>query len=107
MKAFFKGRSTNYTGGTRILTQVLEGIDLCVAYKKAQGAERDRVSPALWKGILASFWTQGTDRSEGLIPTDPPKGSVSVAVAGENSPGILVTVASYLGIYGQESGPQK
>ena len=54
VKAFFKGRSTNSTGGTRILTQVLEGIDLCVAYKKAQGVERDRVSPARSKGILAS-----------------------------------------------------
>ena len=36
METFFKGRSTKYTGGPRILTQVLEGIDLCVAYKKAQ-----------------------------------------------------------------------
>ena len=33
---FFSGRSTKYTGGPRILTQVLEGIDLCVAYKNAQ-----------------------------------------------------------------------
>jgi len=33
---FFTGRSTKYTGGPRILTQVLEGIDLCVAYKNAQ-----------------------------------------------------------------------
>jgi alanyl aminopeptidase len=33
---FFNGRSTKYTGGPRILTQVLEGIDLCVAYKNAQ-----------------------------------------------------------------------
>jgi len=36
VEAFFQGRSTKYTGGPRILTQVLEGIDLCVAYKKAQ-----------------------------------------------------------------------
>jgi alanyl aminopeptidase len=35
---FFRGRSTKYTGGPRILTQVLEGIDLCVAYKNAQEA---------------------------------------------------------------------
>jgi alanyl aminopeptidase len=35
---FFSARSTMYTGGPRILTQVLEGIDLCVAYKNAQGA---------------------------------------------------------------------
>ena len=33
---FFKDRSTEYTGGPRILKQVLERIDLCVAYKKAQ-----------------------------------------------------------------------
>jgi hypothetical protein len=37
---FFGGRSTKYTGGPRILTQVLEGIDLCVAYKKRPGGER-------------------------------------------------------------------
>jgi cytosol alanyl aminopeptidase len=36
VETFFQGRSTKYTGGPRILTQVLEGIDLCVAYKKAQ-----------------------------------------------------------------------
>jgi alanyl aminopeptidase len=35
---FFSGRSTKYTGGPRILTQVLESIDLCVAYKNAQEA---------------------------------------------------------------------
>jgi len=35
---FFTGRSTKYTGGPRILTQVLEGIDLCIAYKNAQEA---------------------------------------------------------------------
>jgi len=33
---FFKGRSTKYTGGPRILDQVLEGINLCIAYKKVQ-----------------------------------------------------------------------
>jgi alanyl aminopeptidase len=38
VETFFQGRSTKYTGGPRILTQVLEGIDLCVAYKKAQEA---------------------------------------------------------------------
>jgi alanyl aminopeptidase len=35
---FFSGRSTKYTGGPRILAQMLESIDLCVAYKNAQGA---------------------------------------------------------------------
>ena len=35
---FFSGRSTKYTGGPRILTQALESIDLCAAYKNAQGA---------------------------------------------------------------------
>jgi alanyl aminopeptidase len=38
VESFFSGRSTKYTGGPRILTQVLEGIDLCVAYKNAQEA---------------------------------------------------------------------
>jgi alanyl aminopeptidase len=33
---FFEGRSTKYSGGPRNLAQTLEGIDLCVAYKKAQ-----------------------------------------------------------------------
>jgi cytosol alanyl aminopeptidase len=33
---FFDGRSTKYTGGPRTLAQVLESIDLCVAYKQAQ-----------------------------------------------------------------------
>jgi cytosol alanyl aminopeptidase len=33
---FFEGRSTKYTGGPRNLAQMLEGIDLCIAYKKAQ-----------------------------------------------------------------------
>jgi alanyl aminopeptidase len=33
---FFDGRSTKYPGGPRNLAQTLEGIDLCVAYKKAQ-----------------------------------------------------------------------
>jgi len=33
---FFKDRSTKYSGGPRNLAQVLEGIDLCVAYKSAQ-----------------------------------------------------------------------
>jgi hypothetical protein len=37
---FFSGRSTKYTGGPRILTQVLSGIDLPVAYKNAQEASR-------------------------------------------------------------------
>jgi alanyl aminopeptidase len=36
VEAFFKDRSTQYTGGPRILAQVLEGIDLCVAYQKTQ-----------------------------------------------------------------------
>ena len=38
VEAFFKGRSTKYTGGPRILDQVLEGISLCVARKNAQQA---------------------------------------------------------------------
>jgi len=36
VEAFFKDRSTKYTGGPRILAQVLEGIDLCAAYNEAQ-----------------------------------------------------------------------
>jgi len=36
-KSFFDGRSTKYTGGPRNLAQMLEGIDLCIAYKQAQG----------------------------------------------------------------------
>ncbi len=36
VQSFFEGRSTKYTGGPRILAQVLEGIDLCVAYKTTQ-----------------------------------------------------------------------
>jgi alanyl aminopeptidase len=35
-QSFFDGRSTKYTGGPRNLAQMLEGIDLCVAYKQAQ-----------------------------------------------------------------------
>jgi len=35
---FFTGRSTKFTGGPRILKQMLEGIDLCIAYKNAQEA---------------------------------------------------------------------
>jgi alanyl aminopeptidase len=38
---FFTGRSTRYMGGPRILTQVLESIDLCVAYKNAQQASAE------------------------------------------------------------------
>jgi alanyl aminopeptidase len=37
-ESFFAGRSTKFTGGPRILAQVLEGIDLCIAYKNAQQA---------------------------------------------------------------------
>ena len=37
-ESFFTGRSTKSTGGPRILAQVLEGIDLCIAYKNAQEA---------------------------------------------------------------------
>lgn len=33
---FFEGRSTKYKGGPRHLSQTLESIDLCVAYKKTQ-----------------------------------------------------------------------
>jgi alanyl aminopeptidase len=35
-KNFFEGRSTRYTGGPRNLAQMLEGVDLCIAYKRAQ-----------------------------------------------------------------------
>ena len=34
--AFFEGRSTKYKGGPRVLAEILEGIDICIAYKKAQ-----------------------------------------------------------------------
>jgi alanyl aminopeptidase len=37
-ESFFTGRSTKFTGGPRILAQVLEVIDLCIAYKNAQEA---------------------------------------------------------------------
>jgi len=33
---FFEGRSTKYVGGPRALAQILEQIDLCIAYKKTQ-----------------------------------------------------------------------
>ena len=36
VEAFFKGRSTQYSGGPRILNQVLEDINLCIAFKKDQ-----------------------------------------------------------------------
>ncbi len=35
-EAFFEGRSTKYKGGPRTLAETLEGIDVCIAYKKAQ-----------------------------------------------------------------------
>jgi cytosol alanyl aminopeptidase len=38
VEAFFKGRSTRYAGGPRILDQVLEGISLCAASKSANQA---------------------------------------------------------------------
>jgi len=38
VESFFTGRSTKSTGGPRILKQVLERIDLCIAYKNAQEA---------------------------------------------------------------------
>jgi alanyl aminopeptidase len=38
VEAFFKDRATKYTGGPRNLQQVLEGIDLCSAYKNANQA---------------------------------------------------------------------
>jgi alanyl aminopeptidase len=38
VQAFFQGRSTKYTGGPRTLQQVLERINLCIAYKQAQAA---------------------------------------------------------------------
>jgi alanyl aminopeptidase len=36
VEAFFKDRSTKFTGGPRVLAQVLEGIRLCTALKTAQ-----------------------------------------------------------------------
>jgi alanyl aminopeptidase len=38
VEAFFKDRSTKYTGGPRNLAQALEGISLCVANKNANQA---------------------------------------------------------------------
>ena len=38
MEAFFKDRSTKYTGGPRNLDQVLESISLCAASKSANEA---------------------------------------------------------------------
>ena len=38
IEAFFKDRSTKYAGGPRNLQQVLEGVDLCIANKKANEA---------------------------------------------------------------------
>lgn len=38
IEAFFKDRSTKYSGGPRNLQQVLEGVDLCIANKKANEA---------------------------------------------------------------------
>jgi len=35
-KAFFEGHATEFTGGPRVLSQVLESINLCIAYKHAQ-----------------------------------------------------------------------
>jgi uncharacterized phage protein gp47/JayE len=36
VEAFFKSSIARYTGGPRILSQVLEQISLCAAFKKAQ-----------------------------------------------------------------------
>jgi alanyl aminopeptidase len=35
--AFFTERTARAPGGTRVLAQVLEGVDLCIAFKAAQG----------------------------------------------------------------------
>jgi alanyl aminopeptidase len=35
--AFFTERTARAPGGTRMLAQVLEGVDLCIAFKAAQG----------------------------------------------------------------------
>jgi alanyl aminopeptidase len=37
VEQFFDGRSTKYTGGPRVLSQSLERLSLCSAYRKAQG----------------------------------------------------------------------
>jgi alanyl aminopeptidase len=39
VEAFFQDRVKNYAGGPRNLAQVLEGIDLCIAERKALGPE--------------------------------------------------------------------
>jgi alanyl aminopeptidase len=39
LEAFFKPKVDQYTGGTRNLAQVLESVDLCIARRKAMGAE--------------------------------------------------------------------
>ena len=39
VEAFFQDRVKNYSGGPRNLAQVLEGIDLCIAERKALGPE--------------------------------------------------------------------
>ena len=41
VEAFFSGRSTELPGGPRILAQVLETIDLCVAYRSVQKPSLD------------------------------------------------------------------
>jgi hypothetical protein len=56
-KSYFEGRSTKYTGGPRILAQVLEGIDLCVVYKKAQ---KPSVTEFLQKYGTAQAATSGS-----------------------------------------------
>jgi cytosol alanyl aminopeptidase len=54
VEAFFKDRSTKYTGGPRILTQVLERITLCAAYKKSQQADLTAFLAAYGTGGRAS-----------------------------------------------------
>jgi alanyl aminopeptidase len=39
VEAFFADRVKSYNGGPRVLAQVLEGIDLCIAERKALGPE--------------------------------------------------------------------
>jgi cytosol alanyl aminopeptidase len=38
IETFFRDRSTKYAGGPRTLQQVLEGVDLCIAYKNENQA---------------------------------------------------------------------
>lgn len=58
---FSEGRSTKYSGGPRNLAQILERIDLCVAFKKAQ---QPSVTEFLKNyGVRESLRAQGEDQN--------------------------------------------